>query len=50
MMKLAGAYEMKGNYKDAEEIYTRLKKDYPASGEGQAAQKYITRAQALAGK
>ena len=49
MMKLAAAYEMKGNYKDAAEVYTRLKKDYSATQEGQSAGKYIARAEALSG-
>jgi predicted negative regulator of RcsB-dependent stress response len=50
MMKLAGAYEMQANYKDAATIYSRLKKDYPTTQEGQQADKYIARAEALSGK
>ena len=47
-MKLGGAYENKGNYKDAAEVYGRLKKDYPASSEGMQAERYIARAEAMA--
>jgi len=50
MMKLGGAYEMNGNYKDAAEVYTRLKKDYPTTTEGQQVEKYIARAEALSSK
>jgi len=47
MMKLAGALESKGNYKDSKEVYVNLKKEYPASSEAQQAEKYIARAEAL---
>jgi TolA-binding protein len=50
MMKLGSAYEMQSNYKDAAEVYTRLKKDYPTTTEGQQAEKYIARAEALSAK
>jgi TolA-binding protein len=46
MMKLGGALERKGDFKQAAEVYTRLKKDYPATQEGQQADKYIARAEA----
>lgn len=47
MMKLAGAYEMKGNYKEAASVYNRIKKDYPSTSEGQQVEKYIARAEAM---
>jgi len=47
MMKLAAALESKGNYKDSKEVYLKIKKEYPASGEAQQAEKYIARAEAL---
>lgn len=47
MMKLAFAYESKGDYKEAKEVYTRLKKDYPSSTEGAQADKYIARAEGM---
>lgn len=50
MMKLAGALESKGNYKEAKEIYERIRKDYPTSTEGTQVEKYISRASALAGE
>jgi TolA-binding protein len=50
MMKLAGAYEAKGDYKEAAEVYRKLKKEYPTTQEGAQAEKYIARAEALAGK
>lgn len=48
--KLAGAYELAGNYKDAAETYDKLKKEYPETQEGRAAVKYQARAEALANK
>jgi TolA-binding protein len=50
MMKLGGALEMKGSYKEAIAIYEQIKKDYPASSEGAQADRYIARASALAGE
>lgn len=47
MMKLAGALESKGNYKEAKEVYEKLKKDYSTSQEAQQAEKYIARAEAM---
>jgi tetratricopeptide (TPR) repeat protein len=49
MMKLGAAYEMQGKYKDAADVYTRLKKDYATTQEGQNAEKYIARAETMAG-
>lgn len=46
LMKLGGALERKGEYKQAAEVYTKIKKDYPATQEGQQAEKYIARAEA----
>jgi tetratricopeptide (TPR) repeat protein len=43
LMKLGGAYESKGQYKEAAEAYERIKKDYPKSAEGMEAEKYIAR-------
>lgn len=50
LMKLAGALEGKSNYKEAKDVYERLRKDYPASSEGAQADKYISRAEAMIGK
>ena len=47
MMKLAGALESKGNYKDSKEVYEKIKKEYPTSQEAQQAGKYIARAEAM---
>lgn len=49
LMKWAGALESKGNFKEAIDVYEHLKKDYPASPEGAQIDKYISRANALAG-
>ena len=46
---MAAALESKGNYKEATEVYERLKKDYPSSPEGAQIDKYISRANTLAG-
>lgn len=50
LMKLGGALESKGSYKEAVSVYERIKKDYPASSEGTQAERYIARANALAGE
>jgi tetratricopeptide (TPR) repeat protein len=50
LMKLGGALESKGEYKDAISVYERIKKDYPTSSEGAQADRYIARASALAGE
>ena len=47
MMKLAGALESKGNYKDSKEVYTKLKNDFPSSQEAAQVEKYIARADAM---
>lgn len=47
MMKLAIAHESKGEYKDAKDVYLKLKKDYPSSSEAAQIDKYIARAEAL---
>lgn len=46
LMKLGHAQESKGEYEKAAETYERIKKDYPKSGEGGEAEKYIARARA----
>ena len=46
LMKLAHAQEVKSDYRAALETYTKLKNDYPATSEGQQADKYIARAEA----
>jgi tetratricopeptide (TPR) repeat protein len=48
LMKLAGAYESSGKYKDAVDVYNTLKNDYPTTTEGQGVAKYLARAEALA--
>ena len=47
MMKLAGALESKGNYKDSKEVYAKLKNDFPSSQEAAQVEKYIARADAM---
>ncbi|MBK7851155.1 MAG: tetratricopeptide repeat protein [Bacteroidetes bacterium] len=49
LMKWASALESKGNYKGAIDVYEHLKKDYPSSPEGAQIDKYIARANSLAG-
>ncbi len=50
LVKLAIAQESKGNYKEAKDVYLRLKKDYSNSSEGAQADKYIARAEAMISK
>src|SRR5689334_1814744 len=50
LMKLGGALELKGNYSEAADVYKRLKKDYATTAEGQAVEKYLARAEAMAEK
>jgi TolA-binding protein len=50
LMKLAIAQELKGNYKEAKDAYTLIKKDYSTSNEASQVDKYIARAEALMGK
>ena len=47
MMKLALANELKGNYKEAKDIYTKIKKDFASSTEASQVDKYISRAEAM---
>ena len=47
MMKLATALESKGSYKESKEVYEKLKKDYASTPEGQQAEKYLARAEAM---
>lgn len=49
MFKWAGALEMNGNYKEAVSVYERIKKEYPTTPEGTQVDKYLARANALAG-
>lgn len=49
LKKAAMAYEEKANYNDAIKIYERIRKDFPKSNEGKDMDKYIARAQVLAG-
>lgn len=48
LMKLAGALEVKGSYKEAVDVYQRIKKDYSATPEGQQVERYLARAEAMA--
>lgn len=48
LMKLGGALEAKGNYREAADVYKRIKKDYSASNEGQQVERYLARAEAMA--
>lgn len=47
LMKLGIAYEVKGDYKAAKEVYEKIKKEYPSTTEGTVADKYIGRAEAM---
>lgn len=49
LMKAAGALEDQKKYKEAIELYERIKTDYYTTREGQEAEKYITRAKILGG-
>ncbi len=49
LMKWAGALETKGDFKGAQKVYESLKKDYASSPEGAQIDKYIARAEAMAG-
>ena len=50
LFKLAIAQESKGNFKEAKEVYLRLKKNYSNSTEGAQADKYIARLEAMISK
>ncbi len=47
LMKLAIAEETKGNYKEAKDAYTRIKKDFSTSNEATQVEKYIARVDAM---
>lgn len=49
LMKMANALESKGDYAAAMKAYEKIKKDYSSSNEGTQVEKYIARAEALAG-
>ncbi len=49
LMKLGNALESKGDFSGAMKAYERIKKDYSTSNEGTQIDKYIARAEALAG-
>ncbi len=44
LMKAAQAFEAKNNYKEALDLYNKIKTDYSTSNEGRTIDKYITRA------
>lgn len=50
LMKAASVKELKNDYKGAVELYERIKKDYPQSTEARDIERYIVRANNLAGK
>ncbi|HKR05140.1 MAG TPA: tetratricopeptide repeat protein [Bacteroidia bacterium] len=50
IMKAAMVHELNGDYKSAQDLYERIKKDYPASNEAREVDRYIARAQAMVNK
>ena len=50
LMKLAIAEELKGNYQEAKDAYTRIKKDFSTSNEATQVEKYIARLDAMMAK
>lgn len=50
LMKAARAHEEVGDYSDALALYNRIKEGYPGSNEGQLIEKFIARAEGLAGE
>jgi tetratricopeptide (TPR) repeat protein len=50
LMKSGIAHEAKGDYKEAKNIYQKLKKDYSSSTEAAQIDKYIARAEAMISK
>ncbi|CAN5636070.1 tetratricopeptide repeat protein [soil metagenome] len=50
LMKLAAAFEMKGDFNEAADIYKRIKTDYSSTSEGQVVEKYLARAEAMSEK
>jgi len=49
LMKAARAHEEVGDYSEALDLYNEIKESYPNSNEGQLIEKFIARAEALAG-
>ncbi len=49
LMKWGGALELKGVFKGAQKVYESVKKDYSSSPEGTQIDKYLARAEAMAG-
>ncbi|MDR1022640.1 MAG: tetratricopeptide repeat protein [Prevotellaceae bacterium] len=47
LMKAGSLIEQQGKYAEAKKIYEQVKKDFPATPEGQEADKYIARTQLL---
>ncbi|MCF8368730.1 MAG: tetratricopeptide repeat protein [Bacteroidales bacterium] len=50
LVKAGWAYEINQDYKDAIEVYTKIKKEYPTSREAREIEKYIDRAKAHTGE
>ena len=50
LMKAGGVSEMLSDYKQATEIYQKIKEDYPKSYEARQIDKYIARVKTLSGK
>ncbi len=50
LVKSAVAYESKGDFKEAKNVYLKLKKDYSSSPEAVQVDKYIARADAMMAK
>jgi uncharacterized Zn finger protein len=46
-MKLGGANELKGDYKEAANAYRKVKEKYATTPEGQGVEKYLARAEAM---
>jgi tetratricopeptide (TPR) repeat protein len=49
-MKLALAYELKGKWEEAAEVYKRIKKEYPEGSDARDIERYILHAEAMAAK
>ena len=50
LMKAGRAHEEVGDYADALELYNRIQAEFPQSNEGQVIEKFIARAEGLAGE
>jgi tetratricopeptide (TPR) repeat protein len=50
LMKLAIAEELKGNFQEAKDAYSRIKKDFSTSNEATQVEKYIARVDAMMAK